>query len=448
MFRRSPIGLDDEQQARAATAAVVDDEAAPAVAAPAEDAAPLAQGGQRLGSLGRGLSPHQALTEAHEAHVARSHADVFGAWQQDPDRDARLQRGRAAESTRDAFGKQVAELGASDALTHEQAAEIAAVRGQEHDLEIANNLDLREGRRADGSAARWSGPELGALESMIGKLPSAHVAGNAKLERFERAGVSPEGGDEAEMWGASHGSGTISLFDAGAAQSPAQIEQILTHEVGHSVHDAMPKQFAAYQKAAGWRSMDNHRAKLTAAEAGALQGDRGRGWRERQPINKGGENLMVDPYDPGKTLAVSDTAIPGGDAWAYGATHPKEQFAEHYKRSVHDPLAVHRDLVHQPQQQVDQDQFKIQMAREQGADPARLANLEAAAKRSQQAQRQRKGQFDIMRNDVFGTHTATDEAAARMAAGGASPEQLAAFRAEAAKYSTPAQIAALEGGAA
>ena len=179
---------------------------------------------------------------------------------------------------------------------------------------------------------------------------------------------------------------------------------------------------------------------------------------------------MIDPYGKGY-LAVDETAIPelgesedgaGGtdhDTWKYARSNDKDQFAEHYAKAVHVPEKLYKDLVESPALAVDLAKVNLDVDKmtQKNLDPTRNTPhdyevaAQAVAKRekdlatAQKKQEQRKRQFDIMRNEVFGADREVAAAEARLRARGASADQIAAFHAEAAKVSTPEQVKLLEG---
>src|SRR6185503_21026407 len=120
-----------------------------------------------------------------------------------------------------------------------------------------------------------------------------------------------------------------------------------------------------------------------------------------------------------------------------------EHFAEHYARAVDDHETVYADLVGLPAQREQAAQKAYADAQARGSKPE-IAEAAKQLALAQKAQKQRKAQFDIMRDDVFDTDKSTRDAAARLGKQGLAPGLMRDFEAEAAKLSTPEQVRALE----
>src|SRR5262249_30685089 len=145
------------------------------------------------------------------------------------------------------------------------------------------------------------------------------------------------------------------------------IDMVITHEMGHDMHDQKRDVFEKYQKAAGWEKDskgDLEDAGLSAAEIRTLDSKRGQNYDTRDQVRKNGKIYMVDPYGNGY-LSVDETAIPelgesedgagatDHDTWKYARSNYKDQFAEHYAKAVHVPEKLYKDLVEKPAQAVD-----------------------------------------------------------------------------------------------
>src|SRR5262249_27272916 len=297
--------------------------------------------------------------------------------------------------------------------------------------------------------------------------------------------------------GGTHDDGVVTVFDDGAQvigtgyrhggdarelPSPyicslcgaqiAILDMVITHEMGHDFHDQRPEIFKAYQKAAGWQSLE--KSDISAAGLGdedieKLELTRKEPYAARNQVHKHGKIYMVDPYEKKKYLVVDETAIPtgaesepasgGGDSWNYARSNYKDAFAEHYAKAVHVPQKLYKDLIETPASLVVSKQaiFDLSDQALKALDPTRntpaeyaqaqrdLRSAQAELATAKKAQAQRKEEFDIMRDQVFGTDTEEAAAERRLAARGISEEKRAAFLAESAKASTPEQVKVLEG---
>lgn len=126
------------------------------------------------------------------------------------------------------------------------------------------------------SRREWSQEELESVLPVIGRLPKKHVQGNEKLKGFKRQDTYPPN----PKWGAfySYDSSEMTLTDAAFKNATYRatgmtsklgghqkgnlkmgkgpvtpIDEALTHEIGHSVHEKYDQQFMGFEKLAGWQ---------------------------------------------------------------------------------------------------------------------------------------------------------------------------------------------------
>lgn len=374
-------------------------------------------------------------------------------------------------------------------------------KGAEHDTEMKYNTNLTNetGVRKDGSKIVWTKAELDELEASFGQIPESHMAGNKLLKEVRRGGMYSPGGTDSPNTGGTHSDGVVTAFDTGSGTagstgfrhagdqrelaSPyicgkcgvtiAVLDMVVTHEIGHDMHDQNKDAFDKFQSLSGWKNEDKTALTtngLSAAEIQSLEDTRAKGYWERNTVTKNGKQYMVDPYGKGY-LAVDETAIPakgeaetgaGGtdtDTWAYARSNYKDHFAETYAKAVHTPEKLHKDLVERPAAataQAKQGQTRAQQQLDAlKATPGTTAvdiknaqdKLDAATKsvtRAESAETARVGEFNVMRNDIFHGDIAQTEAETRLGAKGISPDKLTEFKARAAKASTPEQIATIE----
>jgi flagellar biosynthesis chaperone FliJ len=383
----------------------------------------------------------------------------------------------------------------------------------EHVMEMKYNLNItnEEGVRKNGSKIVWTKQELDALEGSFGQIPLEHMAGNKKLKELRREDIALWDGKPKTSIGGMHSDGVITVFDSGSGTTGSAgfrhggdnrelaspyicskcgtkitvMDMVVTHEIGHDIHDQNDATFDKYKKASGWEShseKDLKKAGLTDAEIQQMKTTRPQGYGSRTTIIKNGKIYMVDPYNKSGFLAVDDTALPapqhadptdptktvvesetgaGGtdkDTWAYARSNFKDHFAEHYAKAVHTPEKLYKDLVEHPAARTQELQTTVATWQQQldalkaaGADATAIAdrqkqidavNNELA--HAQKAQKQRKAEFDIMRNDIFHADTATNDAYARLKSKGVSEDKLREFQEKAAQASTPEQIKTLE----
>jgi hypothetical protein len=189
------------------------------------------------------------------------------------------------------------------------------------------------------------------------------------------------------------------------------------------------------------------------------------GEKRRYSALPGGRFQGVDhtglPYSspeqaPGKKL--DDRSDPQAHSWQYSAESADEHFAEVYAKAVHRPEQLYADLVERPaaeakaaRGQVASLLAQITSTPETPANEAKLARLQAALDKStkdmetkQHAVEQRRGQFKVMREQVFHGDKSASEARGRLGLAGVDETRLKAFDAEAAHLSTPEQIQMLE----
>jgi hypothetical protein len=378
-----------------------------------------------------------------------------------------------------------------------------ARKGTEHDMEMKYNLNITNetGKRADGSKIVWTKRELDALEGSFTQLPEDHLAGNAALKELRREDVyvDENTGKREPTVGGTHRDGIVKVMDNGAKiDSPGfrhggdqrelaspttcgkcgltitQIDMVVTHELGHDIHDKQEANFDKFKSISGWGAVADKQGLATAglseAEIAKLERTRKDNYKIRNEIHKGGKVYMIDPYDPdGRAfLVVDEAAIPQpgeaeksastDDTWIYARSNHKDHFAEMYAKAVHVPEKLNADLVTRPAQAAqdakddrDNKQQRLDALKASGATADELGKAQQALDQAQstlayaeEAKRIRGEQRDLMRNEVFGTKQVEADARARLVAKGVTGKQLLDFDAEAAIAMTPEQIATIE----
>ena len=394
------------------------------------------------------------LWQKYEAKKGESdlerHGANKGAWFPDDDdrkQQARNRRrisavkGESAEIERD-----VKRLLKKKKLRERDVDDLIERKTLEHDLEMKYALEMTSAKqRGNGSSIEWDQEELIAARDALAKLPAEHLDALWEMRREEDDG-------SAYGFAASQDGHKVNVYDAGRDDAHAMV-----HEIGHVVAEKQnPDAYAKYQEAAGWKELryqDLRKLGITGDQIQGLKDTRFESSEKRHTIHKNGKVYMIDPYTDGGYLVVDETAVPkkdeatkqpdGDDAWEYARSSQREHFAEHYARAVDDHETVYADLVGLPAQREQAAQKAYADAQARGSKPE-IAEAAKQLALAQKAQKQRKAQFDIMRDDVFDTDKSTRDAAARLGKQGLAPGLMRDFEAEAAKLSTPEQVRALE----
>lgn len=249
-------------------------------------------------------------------------------------------------------------------------------------------------------------------------------------------------------------------------------EFVLTHEIGHDFADKHPKAYEAFQKAAGWERVKVEALRadgISETDIAALEACRSHPGHKTRDI--GSATKIYSPItDSDEFWAVPRTAIPaqdealpgsGGDkSWNYAGTSPAEHFAETYAKAVHVPEQLHEDLVVKPSEAAEKarglhEQMKRQVDKLEGdkmvENQPKLATmrsilgaLKSDMVTAETAQKQRGEELALMRNNVFGTDKAVKLSLERLKAKQVSAAKIEHFQEQAARASTPEQVALLE----
>lgn len=368
-------------------------------------------------------------------------------------------------------------------------------------LNLTNNRGNDTETESDPQSDRrvWSESELTQLEGAFTRMPEEHLRNNLNLTEIRRSDMRKD--RENDVWvdspstGADAGGGQITFYDTGTGfdattgigtvkepwrlgnesdladhdkaegTETSLVEEVLSHEAGHTVHQGDPELFERFQEISGWQNVDeattrtNLKAQgLTDAEVDAriqgMNGTRESGYNSRQTYTEGDTLFEVDPYSD-DFLQVDARAIPAGDEWGYARTNASDHFAEIYTKAMHAPETLYADLVAGPQQELETAEANISAAETQAqylrdnggtAEDIAVAEQSVQAERDERdearaAQRVRREQWDFFRNDVFGADDsdiqaleappgkeAVYEEYQRQAAMAMTPQQLAGLR--------------------
>lgn len=310
----------------------------------------------------------------------------------------------------------------------------------------------------------WSKHELEQVASGLDRLPADATTNNPLLKEIRRSKVRQDFDAGSNRWvkdqgvGGDHADGVIRIFDTGV-NSPyrhtgqtsdlgdhhkgqktphgriSPLEETVVHEVGHDVDDLSKVASDKFRAVTGWkddaRNRNDLKAKLQASGLSPADADARINQLETERANNyGGEGITVngttykvDQYDPNGTGYTShkEGAVPKGDPsnkvdeWDYARTNYKEHFAELYAKAVHVPERLHRDLIGQPEREVQSKQAertrlqeRLDKLRAGNAKGAQIAAVESQVKQADLALTKAKEQqtmlneeWRIMREDVF-----------------------------------------------
>lgn len=354
---------------------------------------------------------------------------------------------------------------------------------REYAIEKKTNLDLTNDIGGPDER-KWQPEDLEIIDRTTQRLPREHLerpdglheisrttharGGVGGFHSGHRIGITDRGVDTTPTYGESgeKREGTSPEFDAKHGATIENLESVLTHEIGHDVAERNPAAFEAFKKAAGYRSYNRDELaadNMSAAEIDLLDSARKGGAIENNP---GTERRYTPRFGTDEYWGIDHTALPysgkhekgsEADDWEYARQGPGEHFAELYDKAVHTPKQLHQDMVERPAAEAKAARARVSRLLTAMSDlPDTPANAQKLAKLQQELDQslatmdekqrtveQRKGQFDVMRNDVFHTDKAASAARARLGLT-LDEQRLAAFDDEAATLSTPEQIQALE----
>ena len=230
-----------------------------------------------------------------------------------------------------------------------------------------------------------------------------------------------------------------------------EVEYAVTHEIGHDVAHDHRAAFEKFEHAAGWNTQTKQQVR---AEGGIEDNVH----TTDKPTAVG--DKLYTRKDDGRYVSVDRAAIPATEEthtgrWDYAHQSPDEHFAEVYAMAVQAPELLYADYVARPAQHLREVRAQLADIRARlvhappGSPQHQAALLEAQRAQqkvtaAEQAQAQRRALFDIMRNDVFGADKATRLAVARLRRRNLDAAALQTFEQDAARASTPEQVAQLE----
>ncbi len=378
----------------------------------------------------------------------------------------------------------------------------------EHDLETEYGVNITNdrGQAATDDAPEtqrrvWSEDELHSLEGAFQRMPAAHVRDNPAFTEVRRRDVARRQNDDGD-WeertsvGASAGGGLISFYDTGAGARAGDtgepwrtdqeselsghdaneqgaegathlIQEVLSHELGHTVHQGDSELESDFHSLSDWQRHDADSARQALIDGGMteeqadtalenLENTRDDGYGSRNQEHSGGDMFQVNPYDSDGYLSVDENAIDPNDSdWAYAESNPSDHFAEIYTKAIHAPESLHEDLISGPAQALADSEADL--ARQRATyDSAVAAGLlpeedleamrvsveaaESAVESAQSAADIRQSQHEFFRERVFGVDDSDIQA---MEAPPGKEAVYAEFQEQAAMCMTPQQLAAL-----
>lgn len=353
----------------------------------------------------------------------------------------------------------------------------------EYSIEKKTNLDLTN-TIAGPDQRKWEKEDLEIIDLTTQRLPRDHIdrpdglheisrtthqrGGVGGFHSGHRIGMTDPGVAEKPKYGHSgqKREGTSAEFNEKHGDTIGNHEAALTHEIGHDVAERNPAAFEAFKKAAGYRAYNRDELAADGMSPDAIA-PLERAHKDGVTENNSGDQRRYSPQlGTDQYWGVPHTALPysGPDdkgphagTWDYARHSPSEHFAEHYQKAVHAPTKLHGDLVERPAAEAKAARREVSVLLTAMSDlpdtPAnaeKLADLQqqldqrrATMDEKQRAVEQRRGQYDVMRNEVFHTDEAAASARGRLGLS-LDAKRLAAFDQEAAALSTPEQIKVLE----
>lgn len=375
---------------------------------------------------------------------------------------------------------------------------LAERKQEERRIENTYGVDLRNlpDDFAIGQERRvWSVTELEQVENAMKRMPVEHLKDNKNLQEIVRSDVRRDEIDGAWVedldTGADAGGGVITFYDTGvgekneetgemaalepwrlpresalaghdAANPTTLVEEVLSHEVGHTVHQGDDAHFQAFKDMNGWKELSTDQITerllglgMSATEVEealeSMNASRDEYYGDQHELNGlGGTDFQVDPYDEEGFIESNTHAVPESENWDYADSNASDHYAEMYTKAIHAPEELHTDLLDVPTERATAASQALAIAKEELA----LANAsddagwrEAAAAALTQAEADQEGtreaatllrtQWDFFRTEVFKTDD-TDIHALKPTGG--NDAVLEEFQAEAAKAMTPQQL--------
>lgn len=384
----------------------------------------------------------------------------------------------------------------------------AVVKRKELELDIEFQYNVNITNTAD---RQWKLSELERIKKTFEKLPLDHVRDNTDVKELRRARVSVDGaGVEEPNVGGDHGGPLVRVFDTGltggyryggatsklgehksgdkAPTDPLHaLQEVLTHEIGHGVHDKYATEFTKFKAAVGWdkKNKADTKAQLVADGKGAgaadtfiadLDASRNKNYTERPEKVYKGKVYVVDPYNASKYLIRTAGTIPGDKGaddsadmkakFGYARSNEKDHFAEVYMQFVEVPEEAYKNLVARPtaryeaskKSHTDAKTAHDTLKATKGHSATELAKLKTAMDKAKTKMDADKASMDahvaqwtIVRDEVFKTgskeaaalatlQTAADTHKADAVKHAAANGKVATFKVEVKKCATPHQV--------
>lgn len=365
-------------------------------------------------------------------------------------------------------------------LTEQSVQDLIARKNKEAEIERKYNINMSNdfGQVANGTTnpeterRTWSMAELEQVQGALDRMPPGQVTSNPALKEIRREKVRTDL-QEDDTWqedsdtGADAGDGLITVYDTGAGFDPATgtnqaadpwrtkktsdlaghraggagkdaelslIEEVITHEAGHTVHQGDAALWSEWLGISGWEKMDAAALKTRLKDSGlksaaadkkiaGLEKTRDAHYSEQTTVNAGDKTYQVDPYSE-DYLGLNQGAIPGSlpgstsddTEWGYAASNPEDHFAEVYAKAIHQPEALYADLVSGPAALLQSNEAllaaqttKLEALRSGGASKerikaaeAKLSALQSDVDRARAGARMNQAQWNFFRQKVFG----------------------------------------------
>ncbi len=463
--------------------------------------------------------------KAQGANAAEANREDTSLWDTSPADQQRehrnAQRARTADATAievdDEVGRALVAAPFGGA-SKQQVDALARRKGLEAAIEQRYGVNLTNDRGGSqqvpwpSERRIWNETELAQLETALSRVPAEHVRDNPALHEILRADDARARATAAGPWVkregvlAEAGQGVVRLFDAGAAYDPAlcrnanpatmrteplselaghlppgtgaparpavvtgidrnaptsRLDEVLTHELGHTVHQGDPGLWQSWLAAGSWEELN---AKTLLQRLEAVHGSNGGAFGRvallealrdspydvRPTETDGKRTYEVDPYGEGY-WGYETGSVPPGVAHGYARSAPEEDFAEGFTKAIHQPEKFHEDLVATPERELQAQERAVRQCGQAlnraiaaGAGPAVIAQLETDVAKSRAQLEQQyvaaanmRKKWDMMRGSVLGVDDRDIQA---LAAPPGKEAIYAEFKRQAALCATPEQL--------
>jgi hypothetical protein len=223
-------------------------------------------------------------------------------------------------------------------VTMKDVDELIARKEREHALEMKYNLDFT----AEPGKV-WSDDELKAVEASLAQVPAEMWDGELKLREVRRGAADTDGDNAIND---PNDGGVITIFDNGAKTTAdeardhmdpmfeaqygpksSHLERVMTHELGHSAHNADLSQLDLYRDATAWIPGAQHAEYFAQDYKNALLNPEAHAKASlddpQAELLKAQADLIANPTDPAKAEALSQ-AVTKVTTWSMMYYHMRD----------------------------------------------------------------------------------------------------------------------------